>query len=167
VCGDGACEAGETCDACAEDCGACGWPEGLARSEEALLVMVNELRAAGTTCGGSPKAAVGPLVMNAELRQAARLHSQDMGDNNYFNHTGLDGSSFSQRARAAGYDASPGGENIAAGNGTAQATFQQWHNSPGHCENMMRDRFNEIGVGHAQSAGSQYGHYWTQVFGRR
>jgi uncharacterized protein YkwD len=65
----------------------------------------------------------------------------------------------------AGYEASPVGENIAAGNGTAEATFTQWVNSPGHCQNMMTGNANEIGIG--VFFGGGYGAYWTQTFGAR
>lgn len=164
-CGDGQCNGDETCDSCVQDCGACGWPEDLARTEEEVLQLVNAQRAQGANCGGQEMPPTHPLTMNAELREAARLHSLDMAQNNYFDHTGLNGSSFSQRASAAGYRGFPGGENIAAGSSTAQGTFNQWLNSPGHCVNMMRDRFREIGIGHAYDRAGQYGHYWTQVFG--
>lgn len=167
-CGDGTCEApAETCGGCAADCGACGWPEEFARSEEAVLAQVNALRARGATCGGATLPAVPPLTMNAELRQAARLHSADMATNDYFDHTSQDGRSFGQRAAEAGYRGAPVGENIAAGSAGADATFAQWLNSPGHCQNMMSARAREIGIGHAFDDGARYGHYWTQVFGAR
>lgn len=167
-CGDGTCDApSETCGACAADCGACGWPEEYARSEEAVLAQVNALRARGATCGGAALPAVPPLAMSPELRQAARLHSADMATQNYFDHTSQDGRSFGQRAAEAGYRGAPVGENIAAGSAGAEATFTQWLNSPGHCQNMMSGRATEIGIGHAYDDGARYGHYWTQVFGAR
>jgi uncharacterized protein YkwD len=55
-------------------------------------------------------------------------------------------------------------ENIAAGNSTAQATFNQWLNSPGHNANMLGSSFTVIGIGRA-TGGGQYGVYWTNVFG--
>lgn len=167
-CGDGTCDApSETCGACAADCGACGWPEEYARSEEAVLAQVNALRARGATCGGATLPAVPPLAMSPELRQAARLHSADMATQNYFDHTSQGGRSFGQRAAEAGYRGAPVGENIAAGSAGAEATFTQWLNSPGHCQNMMSGRATEIGIGHAYDDGARYGHYWTQVFGAR
>lgn len=167
-CGDGTCDApSETCGACAADCGACGWPEEHARSEEAVVAQVNALRARGATCGGATLPAVPPLAMSPELRQAARLHSADMATQDYFDHTSQDGRSFGQRAAEAGYRGAPVGENIAAGSAGAEATFMQWLNSPGHCQNMMSGRATEIGIGHAYDAGARYGHYWTQVFGAR
>ena len=98
-------------------------------------------------------------------RDAARLHAQDMADNNYFSHTGLNGSSFMDRILAAGFTGTcPCGENIAAGNSDASSTMTQWINSPGHCENMMGD-YTKIGVGYAYNANSTYHHYWVQDFG--
>ena len=47
---------------------------------------------------------------NAELALAAQRHAVDMDANMYFSHTSQDGRSFSDRAREAGYDASPTGE---------------------------------------------------------
>ena len=58
------------------------------------------------------------------------------------------------------------GENIAAGNAGARATFEQWLTSPGHCTNMLNPSSREMGIGYASEPGSPYRHYWTQVFGR-
>jgi uncharacterized protein YkwD len=166
VCGDGVCTAGaETCSSCEADCGPCNWPAPQATEEDEMLVLVNALRAEGTTCGGRVYAPVGPLEMSPELRTAARDHSQDMADQNYFDHQSLDGRSPWDRIRAAGYPGSPAAENIAAGNSTAEATFGQWHRSAGHCANMMSSNANQIGIGYAIGPG-RYRHYWTQAFGR-
>jgi uncharacterized protein YkwD len=107
-----------------------------------------------------------PLVLNANLNSAAYNHSDDMARNNYFSHTGLNNSNFSQRVMDAGYSGSPRGENIAAGNSSVSATFNQWVNSAGHLSNMLNANANEMGVGHASFSGSTYTHYWTQVFGK-
>ena len=134
--------------------------------EDQVLVLVNQRRAAGATCGGAPYAPVAPLTMNGTLRTAARLHSQDMAAQNYFSHTSLDGRTFSQRMTNAGYaGAFPWGENIAAGQPTPQAVVDAWMSSPGHCTNIMNGSYRAIGVGYAFRAGSTYGHYWTQDFG--
>lgn len=131
----------------------------------AIVRIANMHRATGYSCGGQQMAPVGPLVMDEKLQIAAQRHAQDMATNNYFSHEGQDGSSFSSRSTAAGYTGFPSGENIAAGNGTPEATMEQWMNSPGHCRNIMSGGSNEIGVGHG--LGGQYGHYWVQKFGRR
>jgi uncharacterized protein YkwD len=42
--------------------------------------------------------------------------------------------------------------------------MELWLNSPSHQANILNCGYTQIGVGHAYSAGSDYGHYWTQVF---
>ncbi len=143
------------------------WPAAWVALENDGLARINAHRAAGATCGGVVKPAVGPVVMNAELREAARCHSQDMGVNAYFSHTSQDGRSPWTRIADAGYTASATGENIAAGYGTAAQVVTGWMASTGHCNNIMNGSSNETGLGYALQAGSPYGSYWTQTFGRR
>jgi len=108
-----------------------------------------------------------PLVWDDALGAAARGHSADMAQLNYFSHTSLDGRLFYQRITAAGYAYSTCGENIAAGYSNAQAVMNGWMNSPGHRANILGSGFCDIGVGYAYGSASTYGHYWTQDFGRR
>ncbi len=122
-----------------------------------MLELVNNFRAENN---------LQPVQLNERLNQSAFDHSLDMGTQNYFDHTGLDGSNFSQRAVKSGYEGSPAGENIAAGNFSPDDTFEQWKNSPGHRRNMLNPNHNEMGIGRASVEGSRYRHYWTQVFGR-
>lgn len=167
--GDG----GQAADAAPEDQGVTDsgvpdeWPANLARTEEQLLVLLNEQRAVGANCGGQNFGPTGPVVMHPALRRSARLHSKDMADQNYFEHNSLDGRTPFQRMAAAGYDAFGFSENIAAGNADAASTFNQWLTSPGHCRNMMSPEANEIGIGHAYNRESTYRDYWTQNFGQR
>jgi len=140
-------------------------PAGDAALEDAVLVIVNQQRAAGAVCGTTTYPPALPLGMDANLRTAARAHSDDMGVNGYFSHTSLDGRTFSQRIRNAGYAASPIGENIAAGYPTPAAVMAGWMSSPGHCANIMSSGHRSVGVGYAYRAGSPYGYYWTQDFG--
>lgn len=83
-----------------------------------------------------------------------------MADNDYFDHNSRNGDSPWDRIGAAGYTAQAIGENIAAGNGSAADTFEQWVTSDGHCQNMMSQNATEIGVGYVNGNAS-YGHYWT------
>jgi hypothetical protein len=108
-----------------------------------------------------------PLSYNQELTVAARRHSQDMGDQNYFDHTSLDGRKFNERITDAGYNYQTCGENIAAGYATPEAVVEGWMNSDGHRANILDPDYCDIGVGYAAVDGSQYYHYWTQDFGRR
>ncbi len=167
MCGDAMCNGAETCDTCASDCGACSTCGGasdatttLDAEEQAFLGLINSYRASN---------GLGALAACTSLNRAAQGHSEDMRDNNYFSHTGLNGSSPWDRACDACYDLGCGpqtamAENIAAGNSGAQATFDQWQNSPGHNANMLGSSFTQLGIGRA-TGGGQYGVYWTNVFG--
>src|SRR5205085_5657184 len=57
------------------------------------------------------------------------------------------------------------GENIAAGNAPAQATFGQWRNGPGHNANILQPAFLTMGIGRACVSGLPSGCYWTNDFG--
>ncbi|MEM7759978.1 MAG: CAP domain-containing protein [Cyanobacteria bacterium P01_A01_bin.40] len=115
------------------------------------------------------KAGLNPLTLNNQLAQAAQGHSDRMAEDDFFSHTGADGSSVSDRVQDTGYQYSRAGENIAAGQRTAEQVVQDWMNSPGHRANILNPEFTEIGIGYElleNDTGSvNYNHYWTQVFG--
>jgi uncharacterized protein YkwD len=141
-------------------------PSGSTAFEDQVLVLINQQRAAGAVCGGVTYAPVGPLTMNANLRTAARGHSDDMATQNYFSHTSLDGRTFDQRIRNAGYTSSPAmAENIAAGLWSPQTVVDAWVASPGHCENLMNGAYRSAGVGYSINPYSTYVQYWTMDFG--
>ncbi|MEJ0106013.1 MAG: CAP domain-containing protein [Bacteroidota bacterium] len=125
-----------------------------------LLQLVNNARTAGCTCGATVMPAVGTVVWNDKLAKAAYDHSADMKTNNYFSHTGLDGSDPGQRITAAGYSWTTYGENIANGYTTEQAVMDGWLKSEGHCKNIMDADFKDMGAG-------REGNYWTQAFGAK
>jgi uncharacterized protein YkwD len=87
-----------------------------------------------------------------------------MADHNIFDHTGTDGRNPFQRMSDAHYTFTSAGENIAAGNTEAQATFQQWLQSDEHCKNMTDPSYAQSGIGYAEGTG-QFHAYWTQDFG--
>lgn len=109
------------------------------------------------------------LKLNSKLSTAAQTHSQNMALQDFFSHTGADGSTISNRIAAAGYRWSAVAENIAAGYTTPTAVVQGWINSPGHRANLLNGNLKEIGVGYyflANDTGTQnWNHYWTQNFG--
>ncbi|WP_455056600.1 CAP domain-containing protein [Jutongia sp.] len=96
---------------------------------------------------------------------AARKHSEDMANNNYFQHNSLDGSKFSVRLTAEGIKWSGVGENICAGAGDAINMVIGWIGSSGHRKGMLTD-FKYIGVGAAYNSSADYGIYCTQDFWR-
>jgi hypothetical protein len=131
----------------------------LAGEEESeVLLLVNQERA---------EAGLHALAWNDQLANAARSHSLDMATQNYFSHTGLDGSSPGERITAAGYTWQTYGENIAYGYATPAAVMTGWMNSDGHRANILGKSFCELGVGLAEHANSGFQIYWTQDFGKQ
>lgn len=117
------------------------------------------------TNGERRKAGLAPLKLSSQLTRAAQSHAVDMARNNYFSHTGLNGSSIGDRSKSTGYKYRLVGENLAAGKTTPEATIRQWMNSSGHRANILNGRFTEIGFGYANAPNSLYKNYWVQVFG--
>ncbi|WP_203968250.1 CAP domain-containing protein [Sediminihabitans luteus] len=103
------------------------------------------------------QAGCGPLSVDSRLGAAAQGHVNDMAAKGYFAHDSLDGTTFDQRIRRAGYGA-PGGENLARGQSSATQVLRDWMASPGHRANIVNCAFRTIGVG-------QSGSYWAQDFG--
>ena len=139
----------------------------LANFQAEVLELVNSYRAAGASCGSQGGfAAATPIAWNAALTQAALVHSDDMASANFFGHTGSDGSTASQRATEAGYVWRAFGENVAAGQPDVAAVMSSWMASAGHCANIMRTNFRDIGVACVNGgAGSTYRTYWTMALG--
>lgn len=126
-----------------------------------ILSIVNQNRVSGAVCGSQSREPVSALLWSDELAKAALDHSNDMQVNNYFSHTSQDGREFSQRAKDAGFEGSPVGENIAQGYPNEEAIMQGWMESAGHCNNIMNGNATHVGV-----AKSDEGSYWTMVLGR-
>merc|ERR1719433_1594054 len=66
--------------------------ETISELEWELFDLLNNLRAVGFTCPDGtyfPPNSV-KLVMDCRQYQASYLHSEDMAENNYFDHAGLD-----------------------------------------------------------------------------
>jgi uncharacterized protein YkwD len=141
---------------------------GLTNFQAEMLAVVNAKRAAGAVCNGVAYPAVGALVWNSQLQQAATVHSTDMSTKDFFAHTGSDGSSLIQRLPAAGYSYRSAGENIAAGYTSVTQVVTGWMDSTtGHCENIMKATHRDIGVSCKIYAPSTYKTYWTMELGSR
>lgn len=123
-----------------------------------MLALVNEVRAKGCNCGSTYMPPVGPLTWNDKLEKAALVHTVDMITKSFFEHTGSDGSTPSQRVTNAGYSWMATGENIAMGYTSEKDVMNAWLASEGHCLNIMRKEFKELGA-------ARVGNYWTQEFG--
>jgi uncharacterized protein YkwD len=108
-----------------------------------------------------------PVLANAQkITQAALRHSNDMADNDFFSHTGSDGSRAGQRLDETCYKWQAYGEIIAAGYGGNPGTvIEAWMKSPGHTSIILSDVYTEFGAGYAYNSSSNYKHYFTVVFG--
>ncbi len=142
---------------------------GVADIRDEFLSAINQARSAGQTCGSTPYGPAPPVSWSDYLATAAYLQSEDMAFNNFFSHTGSDGSSAGQRISRQGYPWSMYGENIAVGYPTVSSVIQGWLGSEGHCRNIMDPDFTEIGAGYAVGAygGNPSARYWTLDLGDR
>lgn len=110
------------------------------------------------------------LTLSQELDTAADRYSADMANQDFFSHTGKDGSSPRTRIEKAGYTGwTTWGENIAAGQTTPEAVVNGWMNSSGHRANILNPKFTHMGLGYTYLANDtgrvNYRHYWVQTFG--
>ena len=129
-------------------------------NEPLILQLVNQVRQTGCTCGTTIMPPVPVVTWNDFLEVAAYNHAYDMYTNNYFSHTGLNGSTAGDRIRATDYNWRAYGENIAKGFRTEESVMQGWLASEGHCKNIMSPNFREMGVSRVDT-------YWAQEFGAR
>ena len=142
------------------------WDPEWTEFEMQVLELTNQRRAEGADCntkGVFPPA--GPLTWNRQLACAARAHSRDMAERDYVAHNSPEGTTPADRTENTGYDYLTVGENIAAGQWSPEMAVEGWMGSDGHCANLMRASYKELGVGYAQNPDTTYSFYWTQVFG--
>jgi uncharacterized protein YkwD len=127
------------------------------------LALVNDVRARGTRCGEHIFGPAPPVALSGTLAGVALGHATDMAEHNYFEHEDRAGRSPADRVRAVGYREILVGENIAYGPSSADEVVRGWLDSPGHCENIMDPRFEEMGVAYAPGRTKKRGLYWVQL----
>jgi len=135
----------------------------ITQTEQAIFKYTNEERIAQ---------GVSPLKIDNKLSDIARMHSEDMVTNNFFDHINLKGEDSTARAQRVGYNVTKplGGESYQIGIGEnigqmptgnvegmgyisnnsdsiARAQVDSWMNSPGHRANILDPQYNVIGVG--------------------
>lgn len=86
------------------------------------------------------------LTENPVLNQAAGLKVSDMLKENYFSHTSPAGIDPWHWFEEAGYGYKYAGENLAMDFGSAASVHRAWMKSPTHKENIISEKFSEIGV---------------------
>ncbi|GAB1642225.1 CAP domain-containing protein [Krasilnikovia sp. MM14-A1259] len=102
------------------------------------------------------------IRVDSRLLLAARGHSAYQAQTNRMSHIGSHGSSFVDRAHAAGYRY-PQSENVAYGYRTASETMKAWMASPGHRANILNCQAKSFAVGVIYASNGTP--YYTQMFG--
>lgn len=120
---------------------------------EAVLKLVNAERA---------KAGVQPLTLSEKLTNIAYTKAKDMADKGYFSHQSPTYGSPFDMLKQFGVSYSYAGENIAAGQKTAEEVMNSWMNSSGHKANILNKNYTQLGVGFYR--GGEYGTEWVQMF---
>jgi len=151
----------------------------LSTNQQELLDAINKERSQSRTCGDRGTfPAVHALTWNPELYASALEHVTDLAYSNTFSHDGsgteydITGngtpSKFYERIIANGYsNYFSVGENIAAGQRSVEEVMKAWMASPGHCENIMKSTYTEVGVAIVIKTDSDYQIYWGQNFGSK
>jgi uncharacterized protein YkwD len=151
----------------------------IGTNQHALLEAINKERAQVRTCGDKGTfGPVHPLTWNSRLYASALEHSLDLASSDTFSHDGsgtasdLTGngtaSKFNDRIVQNGYTHYYAlGENIAGRQRSVEEVMRAWMASPGHCENIMKNTYTEVGVAIVINEASTYQVYWTQDFGSK
>ena len=150
-------------------------------TQESLLNAINKARSQARDCypNDPSRGKVGPvppLYWDNDLYASALEHSTDLALSDTFSHYGsgteydITGngtpSTFYERIIANGYSNYYSiGENIAGGQESIEEVMEAWLKSPGHCANIMSDKYTEVGVAIVTKEDTTYGIYWTQNFG--
>ena len=151
----------------------------LHTTQQKLLAAINKERSESRTCGSRGTfPAVPSLTWNDRLHTSALEHVTDLAYSDTFAHDGsgtkydITGqgkpSKFYERIVHNGYkDYYSVGENIAGGQRTVEEVMKAWMASPGHCANIMKATYTQVGVAIIIKADSDYQIYWGQNFGSK
>jgi uncharacterized protein YkwD len=128
----------------------------LSADEKTILDLTNKART---------EQKLPPLTVDPILTSAARAYSAKMAAKGEMSHF-LDGTNPAQRVKAAGYDYSWTGENLAeAENVTVPEVFEGWMKSKAHRDNILKEEYRDIGIGIARDDKGKI--YYTQEFGKK
>lgn len=117
---------------------------------QAVLSRVNTARAQN---------GLSPLTLDSAMTRAANVRAAELAKR--FSHTRPNGTRGLTALAEAGVSYRAAGENIAAGQQTAQAVMAAWMNSSGHRANILSAKYSRLGVGQAVIGGRTY---WVQLF---
>ena len=113
-------------------------PDILAQEQTEIMHLTNVVRAQN---------GIQMLRSNEKLEKSAFAKTEDMGEKEYFDHTGPDGVSLADYLFDVGYDYKFAGENLGMGFGDARELVDAWLESPVHYSNLVDRDFVDLGVG--------------------
>lgn len=123
---------------------------GSATAAQEVLRLVNAARAQN---------GLSALTLDASMSRAANVRASELAKS--FSHTRPNGTRGLTALAEAGVSYRAAGENIAAGQQTAQAVMSGWMNSSGHRANILSSKYSRLGVGQVVINGRTY---WVQFF---
>jgi uncharacterized protein YkwD len=131
-------------------------PENADAVADQVILLVNAARS---------EKGLKPVHKSPVLTRLAEDYAARMIERGFFSHIDPDtGYGPGQRALQAGYLFLSVGENLAAGQTTADAVMNDWMASmEGHRENILSAQWNEVGA--AVRTGGEHGVYWVLEFG--
>ena len=134
--------------------------------QEARALSLAEARAAVACVVDERRREAGRAAWRADdrLQLAARRHSDDMVERDYFSHDSLGGRDVGDRIRRTGWPSGRSrwraGEALAWGTGSAstpRSIVTGWMQSPGHRRILLDAAYDEVGIGVARGAPGRSG----------
>lgn len=104
---------------------------------------------------------VHPLILDSNLSKVANIRAIELAQTNNLTHQRPNNSYYSELFEHLSIDSSFFGENIARGYTSASEVCDSWSNSSGHYANMIKSKYNKMGVGVYTYNGITY---WVQIF---
>ena len=151
-----------------------------ASTSDQYLSVINYLRSLNVSCNDTLHLS-GPvdvnLSWNSDLESAAREHSDDMANNDFYSHIGSDESESKERIKNNGYHGMVTAENIAHmwkknEKPPADAWVEKMENwmksEKGSCSIIMNKAFTDFGMHESRrqkGSDNNFTVYWTQTFG--
>lgn len=133
---------------------------------EEMMALVNDFRSEPRDCGNGIRPAVSSLIWDKRLHNAAIIHSDDMANENFFSHTGSDGSTPGDRMDRQGYIWVDSIENLGPDYELAEHVVEFWRNSTaGHCDNLMNEKLVHMAVACVYTENADQEFYWTLKMG--
>jgi uncharacterized protein YkwD len=124
-----------------------------------MLERVNRERA---------QAGLRPLRLDRQLVSVAQTYAERMMAEGFYGHVSPSGETALDRIEFAGYRPERSGENLASGPESVELVMDLWMASPGHRQNILDDRFRDLGIGlSAAISTGELRILWVQCFGSR